>query len=217
MYVQVEKPKIPPLRSKLQPIRTGDHAKTPSGKHKKIRAVKNNGIVIQMLTDRQINEKYQQDIEGMTTSQKIVVEDIIAIDGLKAFRGGHVVVNSNELFLRWMGLDIAKRKQGILKGSLGSSHYPNEDADQYEIQLPNNWFGNNWGTVLFGTLDNGTKTWFQVEGHSGTLGKSYIRFLTDVLMHGSDFIKHKLTGENIGPFGSDPASEKTGQHRTYDL
>ena len=150
-----------------------------------------------------------------------------------AFRGGHVVVNGNQPFLRWRTLGLvrkimkgvkktdkaAARGQGILSGSLGSSHYPDEGT-QYEIRLPNFWFGNNWGTVLFGLRKDpnnpeNTQSWFQVEGHSGTMGESKIRFLTDVLMHGSDFIKHKLSGENVGPFGTDPASEKTGQERIY--
>jgi hypothetical protein len=63
-----------------------------------------------------------------------------------------------------------------------------------------------------------------VEGHSGTLGDSKIRFFTDVLMHGADFAQHKRYGAsmfgdapvvNVGPFGTDIASEKTGSERIY--
>jgi len=163
-------------------------------------------------TDEEIEEKYNSDKGHMNKIQKAVITDIVAIDG-------------------WLGLvrkimkgvkktdKAAARGQGILSGSLGSSHYPDEGT-QYEIRLPNFWFGNNWGTVLFGLRKDpnnpeNTQSWFQVEGHSGTMGESKIRFLTDVLMHGSDFIKHKLSGENVGPFGTDPASEKTGQERIY--
>jgi hypothetical protein len=191
--------------------------------------------IIQCLTDEEIIAKYKEDIEKMNEIQKEVIHDILAIDGWKAFLGGHVVVVGDSLFNKWTaskppGLkehDLAtERKQGILKGSLGSSHYPNEQSKQYEIRLPNFRGGNNWGTVLFGLRTDpnnprNKQTWFQVEGHSGTLGESKARFFTDVLMHGKDFLKHKnyfMSSDvvNVGPFGTDRASEKTQSERVYN-
>ena len=195
--------------------------------------------VAQRLTDEEIEEKYKNDVSSMNKLQIRVIKDIVKIDGWQAFRGGHVAVNGNKLFLKWRtfnprkikkGDKAAKRGQGFFKGSLGSSHYPG-GGTQFEIRLPNLWFGNNWGTVLFGLRRDPTtgvqQTWFQVEGHSGTMGESKLRFITDVLMHGADFVKHKRYGRslmggrlnapvvNVGPFGEDLASEKTGTERIY--
>ncbi|MEM6812872.1 MAG: DUF4157 domain-containing protein [Bacteroidota bacterium] len=208
-----------------------------NGSSNQLKTVTNtsHGSTIQCLTDAEIEEKYNAEMKSMSGPQKKVIKDIVKIDGWKAFRGGHVVVDGKTLFLRWRTFgkktDPGKataRGKGILAGSLGSSHYPNESADQYEIRLPNHWFGNNWGTVLFGTRSNPNpnnerQTWFQVEGHSGTLGESKIRFFTDVLMHGADFLQHKQYGlsllgaqvVNVGPFGTDSASEKTNTERSH--
>ena len=188
--------------------------------------------VVQRLTDAEIAAKYDEDKANMNKVQKAVIRDIVSIDGWQAFRGGHVAVNGKELFLKWRtaggkGTAVSDkataRGDGIGKGSLGSSHYPG-GGKQYEIRLPHSFLGNNWGTVLFGLrTDPATgaqQSWFQVEGHSGTLGDSKIRFLTDVIMHGADFLAHKryFSGNpvvNVGPFGTDPASEKTGTERIY--
>jgi hypothetical protein len=194
-----------------------------------------NSGVIQCITDIEIKAKYDNDIASMNAIQKRVILDIVRIDGWQAFRGGHVAVAGIKLFLKWITMSPRKvkkadkataRGEGMMSGSLGSSHYPN-GGTQYEIRLPNLWFGNNWGTVLFGIRNDPTtgakQTWFQVEGHSGTMGDSKLRFFTDVLMHGADFAKHKRFGlgllgypvVNVGPFGTDLASEKSGSERIY--
>lgn len=161
-------------------------------------------------SDTEIENKYKKIKSSLTRSQNKVMKDIIRMTGYKGFRGGHYYVEKGGLYSRWSGLPDAKKRNNF-PYSLPSSHYPEKKKEQYEIQLPNNWFGDNWGTVLFG-IRKGNKnhraTWFQVEGHSGVWGDSTIRYVSDLLLHSVDYLKHVYTGQNIGPFGTDVRSEK---------
>lgn len=169
-------------------------------------------------------DDFEADKHAATLPQKMVVRDIVELDGWQAFNGGHVVVDDldGDVYDRWLHIAGAKQRGlGLLNFSLTSSHYDIANTPQFEVQLPNQWFGRNWGTVLFGKITgpNSRQMWFQIEAHSGTLSQDsdYIRFLTDVVMHGADFLYHSkllmaktgiLSHTNVGPRGTDPATEK---------
>lgn len=158
------------------------------------------------------NQKWSAD-------QKKVTQYILLHVGERAFHGGHYYKETGGLYSRWNKLLSAKKRGSWWPIGLPSSHYPQKETPQYELQLPNNWFDTNWGTVLFG-IRKGNKnkrdTWFQIEGHSGVMGEGIngkVRFVTDLILHGVDYVKHRITENNIGPLGTDYRTEKKGTEK----
>lgn len=100
------------------------------------------------------------------------------------FRGGYVrIIDKGARYDDWKTLPSASTRY--------SSH--DSEGDQYHIDGPLSH------TILFGKF--GPWTWLQLE-NSTTHG------LYNLAVHGIDFVKYKLSGENQGPYGTSNHSEK---------
>lgn len=133
-----------------------------------------------------------------------------------AMRGGHVVVEDGgamdaRLRLREGNGQFGGDRGGANKPlyNLPSSHYPGHGAVQSEHQLPST-DRMNFGTALHGTTPGpGGHSWFQMEAHSGVwssdggMGRAY----KDYSLHSTDFARHKLTDQQVGPLGTSPVME----------
>lgn len=119
--------------------------------------------------------------------------------------GGHMVVQDNGALNH--SLQQAEANSGWTGSrrprdwtSLPSSHYPNHNAAQTELQMPFN--NQNFGTILHGTTPQG-HSWVQMEAHSGvtSVNGGRLRALTDYALHGSDYQQYRQHNQNIGPMG----------------
>lgn len=106
-------------------------------------------------------------------------------------KGGHLKFDDGGLFynelVRHFGSDIKKRT---------SSHH--SCVQQYSISGPV------VKEVLFGVsvdTDGNKTTWIQFENHS-------MDSILELILHLFDYLMHKVTGKNIGPYGRSDFTEK---------
>lgn len=124
-------------------------------------------------------------------AQKSVLADLqrLGVSSVDTWQGSHVVVKGDggALYDRWKALGAEPRT---------SSHYHGVPVQQYQLR-----FGSHG--LLFGKNASGD-TWFQFENHPDKpFGKDPFNYLE----HRLDYVKYKVTGENVGPFGFSPHAE----------
>jgi hypothetical protein len=133
-------------------------------------------------------------LKALPADQQAVLAQVakLGMSPVDLLRGSHAVVaDGGRLYDEWSKLGAVPRV---------SSHYPGVSTQQYEIDLPG------VGALLFGKDENGN-TWYQLEAHP----------VSDAVRHGGDFILHVLSGfQNVGPAGTSPHSEKSGQELHFD-
>lgn len=143
-----------------------------------------------------IKARVAKALPGFSEGAKGILRELakMGVSDIDVWHGSHIVVDGAgiepDLY------DVWSKSPGRIERE--SSHYPNVDCQQYEVELPG------LGAVLFGRDENGN-TWLQLENHSG--GKDLVNSLGHVL----DFVLHKASGDfNVGPLGITPRTDKRG-------
>jgi hypothetical protein len=128
---------------------------------------------------------------GLPAAQQSVLADLkqLGVSSVDVWQGSHVVVKGDggALYERWKALGAEQRT---------SSHYHDVPTAQYQLR-----FGSHG--LLFGKDADGN-TWFQFENHPD---KPFTKDPLDFIEHRLDFVKYKVTGQNVGPFGFSPHAE----------
>lgn len=108
------------------------------------------------------------------------------------WQGSHVIVLDNGiLYETWSQSPLALPRF--------SSHYRQVPVQQYGINFRDH-------QLLFGKTAADGLTWFQMEAHAFDPSDFY----SDpdlIVYHGQDFLKYRVHGMNVGPFGFSPHTE----------
>ena len=108
------------------------------------------------------------------------------------WQGSHIITRDNGyLYDTWSKLPHARPRF--------SSHYGYVPLQQYGINFLDH-------QLLFGKTALDGPTWFQMEAHGFEPNALY----SDpnlALYHGQDFVKYRIHGMNVGPFGFSPHTE----------
>lgn len=129
--------------------------------------------------------------------------------GACVFCGGHVEMQDGAAFAYFFrkGLD----EHGLPGGERISSHQ--SEGKQYEIALPRGW-----GTLLFGTRNNGT--WFQNEGYPITTSwADYIGHVGTTIQYGASVAYARVMGGqalNIGAKGRSPNNDQNPLRKAWN-
>ncbi|CAF1516371.1 unnamed protein product [Didymodactylos carnosus] len=120
----------------------------------------------------------------------------LGVNDVDLWHGSHIIVQDDGvLYSRWSRMTQAIRRV--------SSHYKKSKVRQYGLPFGTYQF-------LFGKTSPHGCSWFQMEAHAfnpQAIIQDPRNGLGIVLEHGEDFLKYRITGENVGPFGFSPHTE----------
>lgn len=130
----------------------------------------------------------------------------ILVQSLKRLCDGHSPLAWDEVK---RGAHVRVTDGGLLYDEL--SRYPcsprvsshKSDSQQYEVRLK---VEGRAGYLLFGVFEG--CSWFQLERHSGRIeAVNLLSGAVEGLRHLGSFVQYRLTGRNVGPFGTSPHTE----------
>ncbi|UJR14011.1 hypothetical protein I4U23_001010 [Adineta vaga] len=131
----------------------------------------------------------------LTSNQMKFLQRLVAETGITLvdlWQGSHIIVRDNGfLYDTWSHSPTALPRF--------SSHYRQVPLQQYGIYFRDH-------QLLFGKTALDGSTWFQMEAHGFDPNDIY----NDpdlAVYHGQDFLKYRLHGMNVGPFGFSPHTE----------
>ena len=106
------------------------------------------------------------------------------------WHGSHLIAQGDDgsLYQRWIALGAIARR---------SSHYLRVPTRQYQLRFGGHGF-------LFGKTGEGD-TWFQLERHADA---PITVHPLDYLGHRLDYLRYRLSGQNVGPLGFSPRTDR---------